>query len=534
MEWFVLRTAQKLPGVFSSAFWTDLLPQASASSSAIRHAVLALSSVHKCQALNGRNSPINAGEGFTLQQYNRAASELRLSIRDQNHLTKQTALIACVIFIQLEYLRAQFKSALIHLQHGLSMLGEIVGSNGRRNEANQDTISKWLVRTFTSLCLQAKLWGQEMYAPHLTLNMCISPTILFMSLDDARFSLERVILDIVEYTNSHQGCSQHSSQTTLSSTNSQGETTRTFLQKHIDQWFQIYEKSSPNNVKPIRMNVPPKDLFAWRLLRVYYNLGLSMTIQPSCHVVTKFKDDAELPVLYRDSILTLTSNSNSEMLNELFDSILSQCDFLMKIAHRSPEYNTGPDHVQVDRDASQAIADIGWIPAVYHVATNNGYPTLRRRAIDMLHAMPHREGIWDSDTAAIVAEKILSIDEERYLQSLSDITVQNKLTSCGSVKCTRRTIRLHLPEAPDGSMILALNPCICQRDENPKICYSYDLRTKLWTNHNIHGTNNSSTTQKVHFCPTIPSLSSQSFSASPSSTACGGALPIRQSLRKYP
>lgn len=142
MEWFMLRTVQKLPGVFSSDFWTDILPQASASSLAIRHAVLALSSVHKDQALNGRGSFIIPRESFTLQQYNRATSELTLNLRDRNHLTEKVALIACLVFVHLEYTRTHFKTALIHLQHGLTMLGETASNSSREYRSGHDTVSK--------------------------------------------------------------------------------------------------------------------------------------------------------------------------------------------------------------------------------------------------------------------------------------------------------------------------------------------------------------------------------------------------------
>ena len=55
-DWFRSRTVFKLPGSFTSEFWSRLLLQASLRDPAILHASLALSAIHKTGATNDNDS----------------------------------------------------------------------------------------------------------------------------------------------------------------------------------------------------------------------------------------------------------------------------------------------------------------------------------------------------------------------------------------------------------------------------------------------------------------------------------------------
>ncbi|KAK7428470.1 hypothetical protein QQZ08_005089 [Neonectria magnoliae] len=124
------RTATKLPASFVYEFWTSLLLTASSSEPAVLHAVLALGSVHKTGIVNTdlarhtRNVP-DEQERFMLRHYGKAIDHLQPHFSIKDRTSFRVGLIACVVFICLEFLRGHFHAAQIHFQNGLQLLGEM-------------------------------------------------------------------------------------------------------------------------------------------------------------------------------------------------------------------------------------------------------------------------------------------------------------------------------------------------------------------------------------------------------------------------
>ena len=123
-EWFQLQTSKKLPGIFASSFWDRLVFQASSVEPAVLHAVLALSSmqkreIHLGRDLRGRSERVlDAQEEFTLRQTSKAISHLQPHFTTKSRDSIHVALVTCVIFICLEYIRGHYKSAQVHLKNG--------------------------------------------------------------------------------------------------------------------------------------------------------------------------------------------------------------------------------------------------------------------------------------------------------------------------------------------------------------------------------------------------------------------------------
>lgn len=84
------------------------------------HAVLALGSAHKREMLNSNGREIRervAGkqEQSTLQQYNKVISYLQPHFSAKNKESIRIALITCMIFVYLEFLRGRYEAGNIHL-----------------------------------------------------------------------------------------------------------------------------------------------------------------------------------------------------------------------------------------------------------------------------------------------------------------------------------------------------------------------------------------------------------------------------------
>lgn len=99
---FKLRTIPEISGFFPSDFWDRLVPLASFYAPALKHAVIALASLHE-RFENGDESILKSNNdiaegGFALQQYNKAIRQLIQPSGKQSKPSLDTSLVACVLF----------------------------------------------------------------------------------------------------------------------------------------------------------------------------------------------------------------------------------------------------------------------------------------------------------------------------------------------------------------------------------------------------------------------------------------------------
>lgn len=133
-EFFLSNTAVELTGYFDSSFWERLLLAASSQKPALRHAVIALGSLHE-DALQKRQQCSSESENarnmhFAALQYAKAIRALRTSLSEGRE-EPLTALMSCILFVCFDSLRGSFESAMIHLRSGHKVLQETRRSTGR-------------------------------------------------------------------------------------------------------------------------------------------------------------------------------------------------------------------------------------------------------------------------------------------------------------------------------------------------------------------------------------------------------------------
>lgn len=100
-DFFLNRTAPQLSGFWESNFWSCLILQATHHQPALRHAVLALGSLHErfeAGDMSVMNPIWDRGEGgFALKQYNQAIQQL-IKPASEGHQAVDVCLIACLLF----------------------------------------------------------------------------------------------------------------------------------------------------------------------------------------------------------------------------------------------------------------------------------------------------------------------------------------------------------------------------------------------------------------------------------------------------
>ena len=104
-----------ISGKLDSEFWNRLVLQAGSETPAIRHATLAISSLYESFG----SSPTHANH-VAVQHYNRAIRAV-MSTSDQH-----VALLACVLFVCIEFLMGNSGAATDHCGHGISILNAMM------------------------------------------------------------------------------------------------------------------------------------------------------------------------------------------------------------------------------------------------------------------------------------------------------------------------------------------------------------------------------------------------------------------------
>jgi hypothetical protein len=144
---FVKKTSPELEGFYASGFWDALLLQASHAEPALRHAVIAISSLHEDFA--GRSLGPSAGRDdkfpFALNQYTKAIGHLRRSLAAGKQ-APLTALMSCILFVCFDSFRGYYQTAMVHLQSGMRILRDLRAQSAPLDPLIEETIAPLLLR----------------------------------------------------------------------------------------------------------------------------------------------------------------------------------------------------------------------------------------------------------------------------------------------------------------------------------------------------------------------------------------------------
>jgi hypothetical protein len=132
LEFFRCATANKLSEWLTENFWKYQIPQCGYYEPSLRHAMIALATIHEQFTILNTALPgdprldlhaLEAQRQFADKHHNLAISELSklLAARPES---SETALINCVLFVMLDFVRGNFSTAVLHLHNGMEILGK--------------------------------------------------------------------------------------------------------------------------------------------------------------------------------------------------------------------------------------------------------------------------------------------------------------------------------------------------------------------------------------------------------------------------
>lgn len=147
--YFRTRTLPQWTEFFDSELWSEQILQLSHHEPAIKHGLLALSTLHERFERTSQGTSAQQSD-YALVQYMQAVRHSNKLLTDHKHgkVPVEKVLLACIIFVCYENLAGNYASAAMHLQNGLRILAQHQSelSKNAAISTQQDSIANVLFR----------------------------------------------------------------------------------------------------------------------------------------------------------------------------------------------------------------------------------------------------------------------------------------------------------------------------------------------------------------------------------------------------
>ena len=390
-------TARQTTKIVQDDFWSAVVLQFSILEPAVKHGLLALSTLHEHSVLNQLTSRQSKKTEFAFRQYNLAIICAQNLVGRAGSavdpLERLKVLIICALLTCYENIVGNYQRARMHLQTAIRLLRceKFTSSGNNRNELLHPTRrSNDLIAVEDKLFLldfQAMTFSDESAPyPHLIGqgdDIGGSPECLVdpSSTSEALSSLISILRFIFHL-------SVQAVATPISAFDLQLQ--KNLLTARLHNWTTFFAPLL--NARSDAHTELNDNIQAITLLRIYHHMA---------------------------TILLAAAFSSSETSwdahTTAFSSILDLAASLISTPSlRSlPKSSTTPSMSSATPAPSDPFTfNIGIIVPLFLLAFRCRHPILRRRAVDLLSREDRREGVWSSQAAAEVAKVIIRIEEE--------------------------------------------------------------------------------------------------------------------------
>jgi cholestenol Delta-isomerase len=369
--------------IVDSRFWDRVVLQACHNEPAIKHAVLALSSLHQLSSLPHDNETSYQHRLYAERQHHKALEEASVLIASSQPQDVDRILIACIIFIIFENVRGNYRAAAMHMDSGRA----IVAQNSQRLKSTarrKDLVE--IEHALARLDLPAICFSDRSSPYRYTLNdfyqtnPILSPD-QFQDIQEAHacfIDLARWLLVLANHIDfeSHHGDLQ-------SMARYQAEKVR--CSSALEQWHEYF-------LSAIKRADSSESLLIVNL-KLWY------------------------------ALMALYSRAETYGPEMRYDALVSYFEEIVQHGEQLSEALANPAQ---NRSFS---FDLGYMIPVYFTATRCRDPYIRRRAIRLLHTFPRQEGVWESTAAAAVAAKWMSVEEDGLVdvRSAADVPEHKRI-----------------------------------------------------------------------------------------------------------
>jgi hypothetical protein len=387
------RAGLKLSGIFNSDVWDKMILQASVDEPAIFHAVAAVGAAYRSAYVARATNSYRMLDGLAtdedgavaLQEYNKAIRCLKGFLTRQDRQALRICLMSCILFILFEYLRRDLRTADTHLVNGLRLMRGLQTEISERPELlvlgnPPSSTDELLVETFARLDLQTAPFGfeskwtsQYIYVPSTTpFDHCMMPQV-FDSVQEARRFMDGIL------SSTYRHLSQHCRVVTGTARGDRVHFDREEILHALTIWREAYDRTV------LRSKGQLIDILAYKVLRMYCSMAEIMSsIAGPSH-----------------------SQLDFDLYHGIFQSIIDQAEDIL--AGAAEHHKVMPHEAYSGNKVF--TAEMGFLPPLYYTGLKCRHPHLRREATRLLRKHPYLEGIWDSDLAAKIVERVTELEE---------------------------------------------------------------------------------------------------------------------------
>lgn len=383
MGFFHHKTAPSLSSYFDAEFWTRLVFQMSYVEPSVRHAMIALGALHEERERGVKLIPIlphvvnpaypeklnNAfqpGDEFALAQYNKAI--VLLSKRMDSGSAIEVALLACILFVCIEFLRGDSEPAVKHFRSGMSIaLNSLSNSTSVAAKDTLERIKEYMLPFFNRIELLANLFGEQASWDY---PVELSETVPdeFNNMREARDSVVHIANLTVRFIK--------------------------FM-----KWRKYTRLVLPDHIARQAALLRQMDIWAATLDRML--LGESIT-ERDLDAAKTLRIHQVVAAMWLKRCTTPEETANDESMRD-FQTAVGLAESIQHVA--------GSLEQRRALNSSSFLFDMEIVSPLYYVASKCRHPQIRRRAIAVLKRTQRREGLWDSDVAGAIAERQTEIEE---------------------------------------------------------------------------------------------------------------------------
>ncbi|KAK0630752.1 hypothetical protein B0T17DRAFT_455695, partial [Bombardia bombarda] len=380
-------TAPCLSGDFDGDFWRGIVLRICQSEPAVKHAVLAVSSLHEGM-VQGSLAPYadpRYRQSFALGQYNKAITCLLDQMREVD-AKPLVPLLTCVLFVCIEFMQSKDRESLIHLQQGREILSRL----GRRSTQNPEIniIKQHLVPVYTRLSLTSLLFGADPVAIPASLKMSVEVPVVFETIDDVRFTLYDFMDECLRFskkTKETKLCTVPAHEMRLY------EEEQDYLLRKLARFNVAFSLFQSTRAK----NIPPGSI---ALIQIHIHTTFIWISTALNNRETAFDDH----VGSFSAIIPLASS--------FIDSVTGPAN---RESSTSKPPTSTPSTPDTRRLSVLFTFEMHVIIPLYFVATKCRHPLIRRAALDLLRRNPgRRENLWQASHMAAIAEDIMMLEEK--------------------------------------------------------------------------------------------------------------------------
>ncbi|ORY14341.1 hypothetical protein BCR34DRAFT_239211 [Clohesyomyces aquaticus] len=394
LEFYYHCTSTSISDKFDREFWSRTCLQIAQTEPAVRHALIALGYLNKCETGSLKHTLMSSHQHKTLLfHYNKSVRHLVDRMADPS-FPPGIGLVACLLFVCIEFMRANAYTAMIHMRNGFKIISEFhqrhrIRTPLRLPESPQNEISSppsmiedKVVPIFTRAMTSALLQGMAGESD-LKLDFKTPYWLSRFFSSESHASVREAQLSYHDLRNASVVWLLHAAHKVHQEIPVMAEDIS--LQNHIldchQRWCQALRALETSQA------LSTEDKIAISALKVSY---------------------------FTTSMGTACAYDGEQMS---WDSQLSNFKELLRHAKVVVEsMNLGPSGIASTKPSSRATAanftfEITLIPHLWLTATYCRCPTTRREALALLSLNLPREGLWDAEQHAIVAKRVIEMEE---------------------------------------------------------------------------------------------------------------------------